>query len=418
MANFISKTQLYTVVFVSVLIGSLMGAAASPLASRAGLLPWLENTPFGQTANSLFGKGQEKEIFSVSQSEEESATVSAVEKVSPSVVSIVVTKDLSKLRQPTVWDPFSNDPFFKQFGFPQFEIKPQPAPKGKQEIGGGTGFVVNSEKGYVLTNKHVISDEEAEYTVVTNDGKKYPAKIAASDPSNDLAVLEIQAKLPAVTLGDSDGLKLGQTVIAIGNALGEFRNTVTKGIVSGLARNVVAGDNRGSSERLEGVIQTDAAINPGNSGGPLLNLKGEVIGINTAVSQSGQLIGFAIPVNVARQMVDSVAKYGKVMRPFLGVRYLEITQPLAEQQQLPVEYGALVSRGETKEDLAVIPGSPADIAGIRENDIILEVEGVKVGEEKSLASLLQSYQPGSIVTMKLLSQGKEKIVKVTLGEKK
>ncbi|KKS93059.1 MAG: protease Do, partial [Parcubacteria group bacterium GW2011_GWE2_43_12] len=180
------------------------------------------------------------------------------------------------------------------------------------------------------------------------------------------ALVQIQDKnLPAVRLGDSDSVQIGQTVIAIGNALGEYRNTVTKGVISGIGRNVVAGDNRGSSEQLEGVFQTDAAINPGNSGGPLVNLQGEVIGINTAINSQGQLIGFAIPANEAKRMIDSYEKYGRIVRPYLGIRYVLVTPELAKANKLEVDYGALLIKGQTTTDLAVVPGSPADKALIR-----------------------------------------------------
>ncbi|RLB87157.1 MAG: hypothetical protein DRH10_09570, partial [Deltaproteobacteria bacterium] len=227
----------------------------------------------------------------------------------------------------------------------------------------------------------------------------------------------IEAKnLPTLELGDSDKIEIGQTVIAIGNALGEFRNTVTKGVISGIGRTITAGDSRGRSEMIESAIQTDAAINPGNSGGPIVNLAGQVIGINTAISSQGQLLGFAIPINEAKRVINSVEKYGKIVRPFLGVRYILNNPEFAKKNQLKVDYGAIIVRGETVKDFAVIPGSPADKAGLQENDIILEVNGTKIERGNSLAKLLSKYAPGDEVTLKVLSKGKEKEVKVKLEE--
>ena len=351
--------------------------------------------------------------------EEESASTDVVKQVSPSVVSIIITKDLSKIYSMTGPQPF--DDFFNQFGFPFnffFNEQPQqPAPEGKQEVGGGTGFVINQQSGLILTNRHVVTDTEAEYTVLTNEGQRYEATVVARDAVNDMALVQIQDKnLPAVRLGDSDSVQIGQTVIAIGNALGEYRNTVTKGVISGIGRNVVAGDNRGSSEQLEGVFQTDAAINPGNSGGPLVNLQGEVIGMNTAINSQGQLIGFAIPVNEAKRMIDSYNKYGRIVRPYLGIRYVLVTPELAKANKLEVDYGALLIKGQTATDLAVVPGSPADKAGLPENDIILEVDGQKIDQEHSLVKALTKYQPGQTVKLKVYSKGATKDITVTLEE--
>jgi serine protease Do len=335
---------------------------------------------------------------------EDSATVDVVQKVSPAVVSIVVTKDFSKI--------YGDASPFDLFGFPF--VQP---PTGKQEVGGGTGFVVSND-GLIVTNKHVVDDPEAEYTVVLNTKQRYDAKVVAQDPTQDIAIVRVEAKdLPVAELGDSDGLKIGQSVIAIGNALGQYQNTVTKGIVSGLARTITAGDASGSSERLENVIQTDAAINPGNSGGPLLNLAGQVVGMNTAVNRSGQLVGFAIPINVVKRDLGSVEKAGKITRAYLGVRYIPIDAEVQKTNDLSVDYGALIQRGESRSEVAVIPGSPADKAGLVENDIILELDGVKLDADHSLAGLLSKYEPGTEISLNVLHSGSGKTVRVTLGEK-
>ncbi len=231
----------------------------------------------------------------------EQAVIKAVEQASPAVISITISKNVPIIEQ-CPYNPFSDlPPEFQQFFGQGFEFY-QPCQKGTelQEIGGGSGFIISPD-GLIVTNKHVVFDEKAEYTVFTNDGKKYKAEILARDSSRDLAIIKISAQnLPVLQLGDSDSIKLGQTAIAIGNALGEFRNTVSVGVISGLSRRVTASGGD-TSETLEGLIQTDAAINAGNSGGPLLNLKGKVIGINVAMVSGAQNIGFTIPINQVKK---------------------------------------------------------------------------------------------------------------------
>ena len=333
---------------------------------------------------------------------EESAIISAVEKVNPAVVSIVITKDLPKLEQ--LGSPFGG--FF--FEAPSGETE-------KQQIGAGTGFVVSSD-GMIVTNKHVVYDTAAEYTVVTKDNQKYQAKVLARDSFNDLAIVKIEAKdSPFIELGDSDKIKLGQRVIAIGNALGEFQNTVTTGVISGIGRSITASGGA-QSEKLSELIQTDAAINPGNSGGPLVNLDGQVIGVNTAVSQSAQLIGFAIPINQVKKDIDDVKQFGKIRRPFLGVRYAIVTDDFAKANNLEKNYGAIIVKGDTRDELAVVPASPADQVGLSAGDIIMEFDGEKITADRPLADLIWKYNPGDKVILKIWSGGKEKTVLVTLGE--
>lgn len=341
-----------------------------------------------------------------------------VEQAGPAVVSIVVTKEITQYYNRT-GPLFPFDDFFFDFGspfgfeWPQFE---QPEPRtAKQRIGAGTGFIISSD-GTILTNKHVANDIEAEYTVIFADGTTYDAQLLGVDAFNDLAIVKIEGNnFSIIELGDSDKIKIGETVVAIGYALGEYSNTVTTGIVSGLGRDVVTG-GYGSSEILAGVIQTDAAINPGNSGGPLLNLYGEVIGINTAVNREGQLIGFAIPINTAKRVVESVEKYGRIVRPFLGVRYVMINEAIAEQNNLEVNYGALIVQGQNQIELAVMPGSPADKAGLVANDIILEMNGVKLAGDIVLAKEIVKYDPGDSITLKVYHRGEEKTVTVILAE--
>lgn len=398
--------------FVVALIAGAFGGAAATLWGmpliRGGNQMWAQpRAPWQES------RGNATAVVPV---QEESATTKVVQQVSPAVVSIIISKDVSKLYQQTGPNLFPFDfPF--NFFFGGQEQQPAPRPQGKQQVGGGTGFVINQAKGLILTNRHVVTDTEAEYTVLTNDGRKLDAKVVLRDPVNDLALVQVSdTKLTEVTLGDSDSVQIGETVIAIGNALGEYRNTVTKGVISGTSRNVVAGDGRGSSESLEGVFQTDAAINPGNSGGPLVNLAGQVIGINTAVNREGQLIGFAIPVNEAKRLIASFEKYGRAVRPYLGIRYTLITPEAAKANNLPRDYGALVGRGQDASQVAVVPGSPADKAGIVENDIVLEVEGQKIDLEHSLVKQLSRFAPGDTVSLKLYHKGDEKTVKIKLDE--
>ena len=434
---------------ISFIVGSLSGIFATIYSPKAfSALGWdflkisdnslsQENLGSGdlnqENIEQVEGEGSrgsvEKVVVPEIKSEDELVT-KIVEKVNPSVVSIVVSKYVKYYYQ----DPFDffNDEFF-DFGPFNFQFEPYQEPRiptpvpdnpdenggqRKVEVGGGTGFVI-SEDGLILTNKHVVSEQGADYTVITNDGEKYEAQILATDPFNDLALLKVEGiNLPPLELGDSSKIKIGQTVIAIGNALGEYRNTVTKGVISGVGRTITAGNGRGFSETLEDVIQTDAPINFGNSGGPLIDLQGKVIGVNTAIASGGQLIGFAIPINQAKEVIESVKKYGKVVYPFLGVRYVLIDESIAKKNNLPVDYGALIVRGENVTDLAVVPGSPADKAGLMENDIILEVQGEKVTKENNLGKLIRKHKPGDTIELKILRKGEEKTVEVTLDEYK
>ena len=320
------------------------------------------------------------------QTTQEEAVIDVVERVSPAVVSIVISKDVPIIEE--YYDNPFGDFFGEDFGF----RIPQYRQKGieKKEVGGGSGFII-SEDGMILTNKHVVLDEEAEYTVLTNDGGKFPAKVLAKDPNQDLAIIKIEKKdssFSTVKLGDSSSIRIGQTVIAIGNALGEFRNTISVGVISGLGRTVTAGGG-GFIETIEDVIQTDAAINKGNSGGPLLNLKGEVIGINTATVLEAQNISFSIPVNKAKRDIEQVKKSGKIVYPFIGVYYTLITPELKEKYNLPFDYGAWIGRdknGEATKEV-VLAGSPAEKVGLKKDDIILELNGEKITTENSLAEI-------------------------------
>jgi len=331
--------------------------------------------------------------------DDQEATVRAIKKVMPSVVSVTVT------------DNQNNTVIDLQTGQTTKE-------KQKKEAGSGTGFIISAD-GLIITNKHVVSTapaDTAEYRVTLNSGKKYYAQLIGKDPLNDLAILKIFDKnLPYVEFGDSDKLTPGITVIAIGNALGIYQNSVTKGIVSGLNRNIVASDQSGNSEALGNVIQTDAEINFGNSGGPLVDLSGKVVGINVAIDASGKSIGFAIPVNDALPVIRSVKEIGRIVRPRLGVQYMMITPDLKEEKKLTRSTGAWINAGDNGGP-AVIADSPAAKAGLQEGDIVFEINGVKLNDTNNLFTFVQRFKPGQKIGLKIDRVGKIMVKIVLLDE--
>ena len=279
----------------------------------------------------------------------------------------------------------------------------------------GTGIIVTSD-GYILTNKHVINGA-SRVSVILDDGTTYEdVEVVATDPLNDVAFLKIKdvSDLAQATLGDSKTINVGQQVIAIGNALGEYQNTVTAGIISGTGRSVTASDGSGrNAETLSDMIQTDAAINSGNSGGPLVNAAGEVIGINTATSTSAENMGFAIPISSAKGMLKQLIETGKAERTYLGVYSVEITPEAAKAYNLPVNSGAYVYSSSAY--TAVSKDSPAAKAGIKDKDIITAVNGTKVGSAGSLSSLIGEYKPGDTVQLTVIREGNEIAINATLG---
>jgi serine protease Do len=314
--------------------------------------------------------------------QESSATIEAAKKVSPAVVSITTEGQTQTL-----------------FGT-------------QATTGGGTGFIITND-GLIATNRHVVEAAQKGLTVVTADGTSYQATVAAVDPTLDFALIKVDAKnLPVVTLGDSDALEVGQNVIAVGNALGQFQNTVTTGVISAKERDIQAGAGN-STEALANLLQTDAAINPGNSGGPLVNLAGQVVGVNTAVSESAQGIGFAIPINQARQAIDSYTSGGKIIRASLGVRYVPVTKEVAQLYKLPVDTGALLRGSQAAP--AVIAGSPAATAGLKEGDIILSFDGKKLDANTTLGELIATKRPGDLVELKYRRGNDEQTTTVTLS---
>lgn len=357
-------------ILVVCIVASLFSGALG-----AGLMYSLQNDGLvGRTSESL---NISTEDGNKTMSDTQQAIADVADKVAPSVVSISTAQSVGR----------SNNVF----------------------EGAGTGIVISSN-GYIVTNKHVVEGARS-ISVATTEGEIYEdVRLVGSDPLNDVSFLKIAGvdDLVPATIGDSLTLSIGQPVVAIGNSLGEYQNTVTSGIVSGLGRPVVAqsGDG-GSYESLTDLIQTDAAINPGNSGGPLVNLGGQVVGINTAVATEAQGIGFAIPISAVRGMLEGVVETGEVSRPYIGVRYVDVNPVVAKSNNLPVKNGAYVSNELTSSDNAIEPGGPADNAGIKDGDIIIKVNDTNIGPNASLGSLVSQYRPGDEVELTVVRGDKE-----------
>lgn len=343
--------------------------------------------------------------------------INAVKKVLPAVVSVAISKDLEQIAKELSFNPLFNNPYDRAF----IETKLKQAPKdehGHIKVGGGSGFIISAD-GIVLTNKHVVMDPDAEYNVMMGGGKKYDAEVLARDPLSDVAILKIKSEnLSYLELGSSFDLELGQTVIAIGNALNEFQNTVSTGVVSGLSRLVTAvTDLAGHQERLKGLIQTDAAINPGNSGGPMIDLSAKVVGINSAVVFGAQNIGFAIPIERAKRDLEEIKKYGRIRHPFLGLRHIILNDQIQERFHLPVSAGALIiNEGLPQGESAIIPNSPADKAGLQEFDIVLECGEKEINEGNTLEDSLSSFEIGEKINLTVLRDGKKIQKQVGLEE--
>jgi len=381
------------VVLLSVISGFIAGAISSAFL-------YVSPTITGGTQY-LSGLSQEERIINV------------VENASPAVVSIVITKDVPIYEQYFDIGPFGLDPQLRQNG------------TERREVGGGTGFIVSSE-GLVVTNKHVVIDDEANYTIFTNDGEKYAARVLAKDPAQDLAIMIIDQDsrvddtgqvdykdFPILELGDSDNLKIGQTTVAIGNALGEFKNTVSVGVISGLGRRITASGGDSFVETLNDVIQTDAAINKGNSGGPLLDLNGRVVGINAAIANDAQSIGFSIPANYVKRDIAQIQKIGKISYPFIGIRYIAVNKQVQESEELPADYGILIVEGNQGQP-AITPGSPAAETNISSGDLILSLNGERITATNSLIKILLNYSPEDEITLKVLKKNTWEEEEVTL----
>jgi S1-C subfamily serine protease len=365
------------ILFISILI-----VAGDGMSKLAQLIPDFENPVLDRFFSLDRGPRSQQGLRNLITQEvvqEESSVIDVVDAVSPSVVSIVV--------ETVSFDPFTGP--------------------SSDEQGIGTGFIVDSS-GLIVTNSHVVDSEEGQYSVVLKDGTTYPVTRINLDQISDLAIIEIEGRdLPTVDLGDSDAVRVGQRAIAIGNALGRFSNTVTVGVVSGVARELVATGAFGSDPKTyEGVIQTDAALNPGNSGGPLLNSAGQVIGVNVATTSGADNIGFAIPVNTLKPLLQSFLEEGRIIRPYIGVSYSIITDEVAEIRDFPT--GAYVS--------AIIPNSPASKAGIRRGDIITAFDGDQISEENTLSSFLSSKKVGDRVSLTIDRNREQRDVDLVLEE--
>jgi len=366
-----------------------------------------------------------------------SPIIEIAKKICPAVITVIASKDLPKAEN------FYSFPFGgKEYVMPNLHAGGKKMKIEKTQIGGGSGFIV-SENGYVLTSNHVVSDTTADYTVIVDPKHKYPAKVLSRNPINDTAVLKIYPhtrtkddgdvknendgpsfgvgvkgeRFPYLEMADSNKIELGEEVVAVGNALGEFTDTLSAGIVSGLSRFITAfGGMDHQMQNLRGLIQTDAAINPGNSGGPLVNMEGQVIGINTAMIAGAQNIGFAIPINYAKKDLNEVKKYGKIIMPFLGIKYVLISKEMAGTNKLPVNDGALVVR-EALGEPPVIKGSAADRAGVKEWDIILTCNNEKITLKNPLANILQKCKIDQEIILYILRDGKKLVLTAKLEEK-
>jgi serine protease Do len=411
MENFNKQQFITGIVLVALATSLITGVVTASLVSQ---------NPLGKVISQLtdqFNPASQRVDAQINAngSSDEDLIITAVERVSPAVVSIIATKDLPVINR----SYGDGDSFFRQF-FPQLFPQATPVPSQRdtqpRQVGSGSGFIVTAN-GHVLTNRHVVEDEDASYTVVMNDGSKHAAKVLALDTVHDVAILKIDgSNFSTVTLGDSNSIKIGQTAIAIGNALGEFQNTVSVGVISGLQRNITAGGPGTESEELRKVIQTDAAINPGNSGGPLLNKHGEVIGMNTAMAGGAENIGFALPINIAKKGLDSVISTGKISYPFLGIQYTIVTSEVKEERNLSVDYGALLIEGQNGSS-AVVKNSPAEKAGLKSGDIILEFNGTRITKDRPLAELVEEHKVGDTVRLKVLRDGKQFDTNAILSER-
>jgi len=367
------KIFLIIAILFIILVSTLGGAIADRFLNFNLLNHW-----FPSQENNTTPQIVEQKILN-----EESIVIDIAERISPVVVTVGINKT-QKINTFNPLDPFSF-----------FDIPTTKEEKIEQDI--GSGFVVDKE-GLIITNKHVVDDSQAKYRIITKDNQTYEVVKIYRDPANDLAILKINANnLPTAVLGDSSKLKAGQFVLAIGTALGEFRHTVTTGVISGLGRGITAGSVfEGYVEQLDDVIQTDAAINPGNSGGPLLNSLGQVIGVNVAIVQGAENIGFAIPINTVKDMLQNFRETGEFSRPFLGVRYAMITKEAAILNEVPE--GAYV--------VEITSGSLADKAGIKEEDIIIELDNQEVKSVKGgLATIIGQKKVGEKINIKIWRNG-------------
>ncbi|HNY36052.1 MAG TPA: trypsin-like peptidase domain-containing protein [Candidatus Pacearchaeota archaeon] len=341
-----------------------------------------------------------------------SPIVEIAKKICPAVITIIASRDLPQI------DEFYFLPYKgEKVAFP----KNVNSEKQMTKIGGGSGFIV-SKDGYVLTCNHVVEEMDADYTVILDPDKRYKAKVLSRDPLTDTAILKIEdgVAFPFLKMGDSDNVELGEAVIAVGNPLGEFEDTLSAGIVSGLSRKITAYNGANTTSKvtsLRGLIQTDAAINPGNSGGPLVNMNGEVIAINTAMIMGAENIGFALPINYIKEDLKEIKKEGRIKRPYLGVKYIILNDHISKANKLECCYGALIVR-EMFGEPAVAKNSSADQAGLKEYDIILEINGKKITQDNSINDVLAECAVGENIHLLVLRNREEIKLETILKERK
>ncbi|MFN8534271.1 MAG: trypsin-like peptidase domain-containing protein [Dehalococcoidia bacterium] len=365
--------QLALVGLISLIVGGAAGAGASMIVTAVT----------GQRTTTIVDRSPAAQANVTVRLTEESAITQAAERVGPAVVTLQTSSRVSYYRS--------------------------------GEISGFGSGVIFDKQGYVLTNKHVIEGAR-QIIAVLADGRRVDATPLGLDPLTDLAVVKLQeGEYPTAELGDSSDLRPGQLVIAIGSPLGSYQNSVTTGVVSALNRTIEA-DQTSRGEPLHDLIQTDAAINPGNSGGPLVNALGQVIGINTVIASRAQNIGFSISINSAKPVVTSVIEQKRVVRPWLGIRYLPNSQQVAAAQGLPIDFGVLI-HSENSSLPAVEPNSPAARAGLRQGDIITELNGQRLDANRSLADVIQKLKVGDRVPLKVYRDGQERAAEITLVER-
>lgn len=377
-------------IILAIIILLIIGGVASGFLG----VDWNEVSHKIQNAENVLPQSSEK----VKVVSEESVVIDIVEKLKPSVVTVGIEQQ----KRVVNFDPF--DPF-GFFGNPRQQQQGTPQ---TEESDIGSGFIV-SKDGLIVTNKHVVSST-GKYKVFTSDNQTYDVQNIYRDPANDIAILKINASnLTPVEMGNSDDIKVGQLVVAMGTPLGEFRGTVTKGIISGIGRGITAGSPfEGYVEQLDNVIQTDAAINPGNSGGPLINSSSQVIGINTAVASGAENIGFALPINLVKEALNNFQNTGSFNRAYLGVSFKMVNREIAIMNDIPE--GAYVAE--------IVPGAAAEKAGIQQGDIITEFDGKRIRDDdnSNLSKLISEKRAGDKVIIKIWRDGEEKELSVTLGE--
>lgn len=384
-----SKSLLFVLVSI---VSVLFGAVGGGLTSWVVLTQSTDSTPQETVVN--YENGSYNGVWA---------------KAAPAVVSVVALKDLSELTNQ-----------FSIFGLPG-QI-PTQGDGELSKVSSGTGFIITAD-GMVVTNRHVVADSTAEYVVILDDGTQLDAEVLDTDSLNDIALVQIigdderMGALPTLEFADSDQIKIGDPVLAIGNALGEYSNTTTAGIVSATGREIIASSGMGGSENLVNLIQTDAAINPGNSGGPLLNMEAEIVGMNTAIDTTASGIGFAIPANDIATVVLSYQEFGRIVRPFVGVRYITVTPAVKQRFGTEADTGVLVVGDSEAGTPGIVEGSPAEKAGLLEGDVILAVDDKELTATYSLANAIAGYLVGESVTLKVMREGEMISIELELEER-